>query len=266
MHRFAFRPIVLEQPVEQLDILHANSITIAFYCTEGDNYMLATKKTNMKSIMHKLLSKTSIDYKENEKINDVSSVAYSKPNKLSPIVNQRELIVENLPRPDESTMPAKSTQTRSITFYVDEPGFEVLINEDLNQLVAVIKSICSLEKQIIHHQISIQIPKAKLDQLDDNTFEVLLQENDSEPPADSTKVFETPKKNWLSKIFPWNKPKTQSTQPTPQQTPTPQVQSISNANNTQFVSVGSSKIIVCTGDLKEQVVSFSFDVKNLTNR
>jgi hypothetical protein len=256
MHRFAFRPIVLDQPVEQLDILHAHSKTVAFYRTEDDNYILATKRTNMDSIRHKLLSKTSIDHKKNEKINDVSSVAYSKPNKLSAIANQRELIDENLPRPDEST------QTRSITFYVDEPGFEVLINEDLNQLLAVIKSKCSLEKQIIHRQIHIQIPKAKLDQLDDNTFEFLLQENDSEPPADSTKVSETPKKNWLSTILPWNKPKTQS----PQQTPTPQVQSISYANNTQYVSVGSSKIIICTGDLTKQVVSFSYNVKTLTNR
>jgi hypothetical protein len=202
----------------------------------------------------------SID-KKDEKINDVSLVVKSAPNKpeTSPIANRRDLNIENPSKSGESNTRQKNSeivQTRSIMFYVDEPGFEVLVNQNFNRLSAIVESKCLLEKQIIHHQIQIQIPKAKVYEFDDNASEVQSQDDNSEPSNNSDEASANSKKHWFLKLFQRDKPKTQSPKPIQQQSPIPQVQSTSSADTTASVTVGNSKIIVCTGDLTKQAVSF----------
>ena len=126
----------------------------------------------------------SINQKAVEKINAVPPVVPRVSIKLEkpPPSN-----IEIPPKARESMISPKSTQitaskppTHSIMFDVDEPGFEVLINQNFNRLLAIVNSKCSLDKQIIHHQIQIQIPKAKVYEFNDNTSEIQSQENDSE--------------------------------------------------------------------------------------
>jgi hypothetical protein len=113
-----------------------------------------------------------------------------------------------------------------------------------------------LEKQIINHRIQIHIPKAKVIDFGDNTVEEQSQENNSEPLNGASEASANPKTNWFFGLFQRKKPDNQPPKPAQQQSPTLQVRSTSDSNNTTSVTIGLSKIIVCTGDLTKQAVSF----------
>jgi hypothetical protein len=118
--------------------------------------------------------------------------------------------------------------------------------------LAIFDSNFSLDKQILHHPIQIRIPRAKIYEFEDNTPDIQTEDNASHPSNDSNTASAHPKSNWFSRLFQKNKPeKTQSAKPTSQ------VPSISAAaNSTPNLTIGKSKIIVCTGDLKKQAVRF----------
>ncbi len=63
MRNFAFRSITLQHPTEQLNILRAHSSTVAFRRNRRNNYLLATRISNMEHFMQKLLPKQSLDQK-----------------------------------------------------------------------------------------------------------------------------------------------------------------------------------------------------------
>jgi len=113
-----------------------------------------------------------------------------------------------------------------------------------------------LEKQIINHRIQIDIPKAKVIDFGNNTVEEQSQENNSETLNGASAASANPKTNWFFGLFQRKKPDNQPPKPTQQQSPTLQVRSTSDSNNTTSVTIGLSKIIVCTGDLTKQAVSF----------
>jgi hypothetical protein len=197
-----------------------------------------------------------INQKAIEKLNAVPPVVRSDSIKLE---KPRHSNIENPSKARESIIPQKSTEittskprTHSIVFDIDEPGFEVLINQDFNRLLAIFDSNFSLDKQILHHPIQIRIPRAKIYEFEDNTPDIQTEDNASHPSNDSNTASAHPKSNWFSRLFQKNKPeKTQSAKPTSQ------VPSISAAaNSTPNLTIGKSKIIVCTGDLKKQAVRF----------
>ncbi len=180
------------------------------------------------------------------------------PPEKVPIEKSRYFNIESSPKSSESATHPKidqiitqKSQPRSIIFYVDEPGFEVLINQNFSPLLDIVNSKCLLDKQIIHQQIQIHIPKAKVSEFDDNTCEVQSQHNDSEPSNDSNETSMNSKNNWFLELFRPKKPKAQSSKPTSQGSAT------STTNTTATVTIGKSKIIVCTGDLTKQAVSFT---------
>jgi hypothetical protein len=55
MQRFVIHSLSLQQHTEQLNILRAHAATVAFCCVKDNNYMLATKKSNIDDVMQKLL-------------------------------------------------------------------------------------------------------------------------------------------------------------------------------------------------------------------
>ncbi|CAF3560166.1 unnamed protein product [Rotaria sp. Silwood1] len=184
-----------------------------------------------------------------------------KPKYIPPIVKNE------LNKPETSVQPSQSTihqedkqikkqivQTFSIAFDVDEPGFEILVNRDCNQLLNIVGSKCQLEKQIIYHKIQIQIPKVRVDHFNHNTLQSQSQENISESTNDVNNPSENSNLNWFLKLFQRSTSKTQSSTPVKQQNSTPQVQATSSATNITSIAIGNSKIIVCTGDLTKQVV------------
>ncbi|CAF2687797.1 unnamed protein product [Rotaria sp. Silwood2] len=83
----------------------------------------------------------------------------------------------------------KTIETYSITFDIDEPGFEVLVNKSFNRLLAIIESKCQLEKEIIHHPIQIEIPKSKVNHSDDSTSHNKSQEDNPKSMDDASKAF-----------------------------------------------------------------------------
>ncbi len=121
---------------------------------------------------------------------------------------------------------------------------------------AIVESKCLLEKQIINHRIQIHIPKANVIDFGDNTVEEQSQENNSEPLNSASEASANSKTNWFFGLFQRKKNDNQPPKPTQQQSPTLQVRSTSDSNNTASVTIGLSKIIVCTGDLTKQAVSF----------
>ncbi len=212
----------------------------------------------------------------------INQKAVVKLNSVPPVVRSdsikseksRQSTIEKSPKARESIISPKSTEiitskppTRSIVFDVDEPGFEVLINQDFHRLSAIVDSNCSLVKQILRHQIQIPIPNAKIYEFDNNTPDIQSEDDASHPSNDPNTASAHPKPNWFLRLFQKNKPeKTQSPKPTSQ------VPSASAAaNRTPNLTIGKSKIIVCTGDLKNQAVRFfsqwlfdSFLFKTLT--
>jgi hypothetical protein len=63
MQKFVFRSISLQQPAEQLAILHAYSSIVAFQEGQPTTYLLAATNSNMEHIMQKILSEESVDNK-----------------------------------------------------------------------------------------------------------------------------------------------------------------------------------------------------------
>ncbi|CAF2758721.1 unnamed protein product, partial [Rotaria sp. Silwood2] len=191
---------------------------------------------------------------EDKKTKYVPSVVKDQPSKPEtlPISKVEGLKFENSLQSSESithqqlnqTHILKKVQTYSIRFDVDEPGFEVLLNNDFNGLLTIIQSKCQLEKQIIHHQIQIQIPKARVNHFDYNASESQSQEDNSKTINSSNEASIDSQLNWLQRLFQWSKP-----------TVTEQQQnSTSPVQLTSSVSIGNSRIIVCTGDLTKQTV------------
>ncbi|CAF4205137.1 unnamed protein product [Rotaria sp. Silwood2] len=131
----------------------------------------------------------------------------------------------------------KTIETYSITFDIDEPGFEVLVNKSFNRLLAIIESKCQLEKEIIHHPIQIEIPKSKVNHSDDSTSHNKSQEDNpkSMDDASSTSMIQPS----LSAV---------------QMNSTTQAESASIVDNIARVAIGNSKIVVCTADLTKQSV------------
>ncbi|CAF3890016.1 unnamed protein product [Rotaria sp. Silwood2] len=192
---------------------------------------------------------------EDKKTKYVPSVVKDQPSKPEtlPISKVEGLKFENSLQSSESithqqlnqTHILKKVQTYSIRFDVDEPGFEVLLNNDFNGLLTIIQSKCQLEKQIIHHQIQIQIPKARVNHFDYNASESQSQEDNSKTINSSNEASIDSQLNWLQRLFQRSKP-----------TVTEQQQnSTSPVQLTSSVSIGNSRIIVCTGDLTKQTVS-----------
>ncbi|CAF1335504.1 unnamed protein product [Rotaria sp. Silwood1] len=98
MRTFAFRSIILQQSVEQLKIFHAHSNTVAFCHIKDNNYNLATKKSNIESIMQKLLQKklnvekvvknqSSAASTDEEKVKTVNEIVLPKFVIPSPLLN-----------------------------------------------------------------------------------------------------------------------------------------------------------------------------------
>lgn len=139
----------------------------------------------------------------------------------------------------------------SLIFHVDKPGFEILINQEINQLLTITNSKCSLEKEIVHQLIQIQIPKAKVYELEDTIFDVQPQVDSSELPNASEETSTKTTQNWFLSLF--EREKTKSSE---QDNSVSQVLSTSPVYNTANVTIGKSKIIVCIGDLTKQAVSF----------
>lgn len=61
------------------------------------------------------------------------------------------------------------TQIKELPFEVDEPGFEVLVSKNKEQLLATIKSKCYLEKNIETRRIDITVPKSRVANLEKET-------------------------------------------------------------------------------------------------
>ncbi|CAF1379978.1 unnamed protein product, partial [Rotaria sp. Silwood1] len=199
---------------------------------------------------------------EDKKIKNVPSVVKNEANKLEvlPIPKPPTLKIDNSPQISKTNihqecnpLNAQKVEKFSITFDVDEPGFEIFVNEQFNQLLTVVKSKCQLEKQILHHQIQIQVPKANV-HFNDPTLQTQPQENNSEPTNNSSQASINQKSNWILGLLGFRKSNQQSPSPVQQQKSTSQVQITSNVMNLASVAIGNSKIIVCTGDLTKQAV------------
>ncbi|CAF0989356.1 unnamed protein product [Adineta ricciae] len=145
----------------------------------------------------------------------------------------------------------KHIQNISITFDIDEVGFEHLVSQDWNRVVAVVESKCSIEKEIIRTQIRIQLPKAKEEQMDDSTSGRTVSEEvpSTENPTTSST---SSKQSWISKIFGWNASNAQLSPNTQQNTSPASMKSAASENTEISITVGNSKIAVYTGDLIEQ--------------
>jgi hypothetical protein len=158
----------------------------------------------------------------------------------------------------------ENDQKRSITFDVDEPGFEVLVKIKYSQFLAIVDSKCSIESQIINRKIQIQIPKARVTDFNDNTSEMYSQETDMESVDNSSEASANSTSNWFLDLFRSKKPSVQQSKSAQQPTLTPQIPSASSSNDTKSVTIGKSKIIVCSGDLTKQAVSiflpFTIDI------
>ncbi|CAF3757861.1 unnamed protein product [Rotaria socialis] len=200
---------------------------------------------------------------ESKKMDTIQSAVKNEANRPEIVATPKASIpkIENYSKSSESNLypectqiKAQTVQNYSIDFDIDEPGFEILVNQDFHRLLAIVDSKCQLVKQIISHRIQIQIPKAKKHYFDDGASCGLPQENTSEPMDNPSQDTQSSQTNWFLKLFQSNKPKTQpSTVTQPQNSPSP-VQSLPNTSNTCNVAIGNSKIIVCTGDLTKQAV------------
>jgi hypothetical protein len=61
MKDFEFRSVLLEQPMEQLNILREHSTTVAFRHVKDNKYKLAAHKSDIENLMEKLLPKKPFD-------------------------------------------------------------------------------------------------------------------------------------------------------------------------------------------------------------
>jgi hypothetical protein len=185
-----------------------------------------------------------------EKINQK---AVEKLNSVPPVIRNvsvnsekpRQSIIESPPKITENTTP--KPQTHSIVFDIDEPGFELLIDQDFPRLLAIVGSNCTIVKQIIQRQIPIPIPKTKINEIDDNTSAVQSADEASHLSNDSNTSPAGTKSNWFHRLFHSNKSKNP-------QSPVPSTSAA--ANTTPSLTIGKSKINVCTGDLTKQAVKF----------
>ena len=187
---------------------------------------------------------------EREKASQVESRAraagvLSKPEKIEkPVLKStHEPVVhrtENIPIPP----------TYSITFDVDQPGFEVLVDQELPRLLAIFKSKVFYGKQIIDHPIQIDIPKARVDDIPDQSEEQTTTSTTVTPVPPTA-----PKDNWFVRLFQSAKP-----QPTPSKSEQlqPVRQAMPNHVTQPCLAIRMSKITICTGDLTTQQVSQKF--------
>jgi hypothetical protein len=75
MQRFVFHSISLQQPAEQLAILHAHSSVVAFHESQRNTYLLGATSLNMEHIIQKLLPEKSVDNKSvNQALEAVSAI------------------------------------------------------------------------------------------------------------------------------------------------------------------------------------------------
>ena len=203
---------------------------------------------------------------EEAKMDSIPSMDTNKSKKLGIVPSPKlyDSKTENDPRSKEAFIDQEHNQinppvvqTRSITFDIDEPGFEVLVNHNFNQVLAIVQSKCLLDKQIIHRQIQIEVPKAKSGNFAQNASKTSSPEHESKP-ADNSKQASSPKPvNWFLRLFQRNKSKAGPSTHAQQKNSTSQRQSTSSINDTTSITIGNSRIIVCIGDLTKQVVSFS---------
>ena len=125
----------------------------------------------------------------------------------------------------------QQTLKYKVEFQIDEPGFEVFLQSNHQQLLDIVNSKCSLNHLILRQHIQIQIPQAKVQKLEDN--------NQSENTPTDPEINRT--SNWLLDLFSWGTPKTKTEPPKPSTT-------------SRSIPIGKSKIIVCIGDLTQQTV------------
>ncbi|UJR08142.1 hypothetical protein I4U23_012418 [Adineta vaga] len=154
----------------------------------------------------------------------------------------------------DNQMNPTSEQIQSIVFHVDEPGFEVVVSQVWNRVVAVVDSKCSITKQIIHNQIQISLPKAKVEQFDDSISDVPSSENDSTPIEDPIIDSANSKASWWSRLFGKNRSDSQSSPSAQENTSSTPLSPISTINDEVYMTIGKSKIVACTGDLTKQAV------------
>lgn len=190
---------------------------------------------------------------DTSKINEPKALIDPKPQ--TPKVDSTSKLTEC--KTTEKSIPnvVKIPQTDSKTFDIDEPGFEVLVNNNINQLLAIVESKCKLDKQVLSNRIQIQVPKANEHFINANTLPDELQEPDIENSNNSRQDSENQKSNWFLQLFQRSKPKSSPLRPKEQESSTVSIDTQSSASNTNNVTIGKSKIIVCSGDLTKQMVS-----------
>ncbi len=55
----------------------------------------------------------------------------------------------------------RKPQLRSIVFEIDEPGFEVSINDKFGELLAIVNTKCVLERKILYHKFKFEFREPK---------------------------------------------------------------------------------------------------------
>jgi hypothetical protein len=79
-------------------------------------------------------------------------------------------------------------QIRETTFEVNEPGFEVLISKERERLVALVHSKCYYEKTIETHTTHINIPTARVTDLEDRVKPTASASATASAAANATSV------------------------------------------------------------------------------
>ena len=148
---------------------------------------------------------------------------YGLPNTVKSLEQQFKTINDSI---------RQQTSKYKIEFEIDEPGFEVFIQSNHQQLLDIVNSKCSLNYLILRQHIRIQIPQAKV-------FQKLEDNNQSENTPTDPETNRT--SNWLLDLFSWGTPKTKTEPP-------------KSSTTTRSIPIGKSKILVCIGDLTQQTV------------
>ena len=164
-----------------------------------------------------------------------------------PVKADQSLVESKRKPPVPANDSVRIPQTYSITFDVDQPGFEVLVNQEPSRLLAIVKSNGCLEKQILNYPTPIVVPNATV-----NEFEKEPEEQTATSLPDIPEPQTAPNENWFFKFF--QNSKRQSTPSKPEQLQQVR-QAMPNAVSQPSMTIGPSKIIVCTGDLSTQQVS-----------
>ena len=126
----------------------------------------------------------------------------------------------------------QQTLKYKVEFQIDEPGFEVFLQSNHQQLLDIVNSKCSLNHLILRQHIQIQIPQAKV-------FQKLADKKQSGNTPTDPETNRT--SNWLLDLFSWGTPKTKTEPP-------------KSSTTTRSIPIGKSKILVCIGDLTQQTV------------